>query len=157
MPLTTSGFLPGTPELLARAFNLCPDRAVLDMIVDQSHRLHEGVHRGRPYEFPALPFELLRQRDRLRRGRCGPRLRQLTPVRLVPPDEGGQRAFPFDELLRPPRIMNNRLDLAAMADDAFVSEQTVDVELRIACDPIEVKFMECRTEVLAFRKDSAPA
>ena len=45
-----------SPEILARALNLGSDHAVLNMIVDQPHCLHEGVNRGRSDEFPALFF-----------------------------------------------------------------------------------------------------
>lgn len=65
--LTTASSSPGTPELLTLALDRFPDEAILDMIVDQPHRLHEGVHGSRSNEFPTLLFELLRQRDRLRR------------------------------------------------------------------------------------------
>ena len=57
------------------------------------------------------------------------RLRELLRVRLVPPDEGRQRTFPLDEFLGPPRIMDDRLDFAAVADDPFVYEQTIEVAL----------------------------
>ena len=52
-------------------------------------------------------------------GRRGLRFCELLGVRFVAPDEGRQRAFPLDELLSPSRIVDDRLDLAAMADDAL--------------------------------------
>lgn len=49
--LTTASSSPGTPELLTLALDRFPDEAILDMIVDQPHRLHEGVHGSRSNEF----------------------------------------------------------------------------------------------------------
>src|SRR5262249_36336913 len=51
-------------ECLVRTLDLGADHAVLDMVVDQAHGLHEGVHRGRADQLPALFLERLRQRDR---------------------------------------------------------------------------------------------
>src|SRR5688572_6515813 len=44
-----------TPPIASTA----PDRAAVQVIVDQSHRLHERIHRGRPDEAPAAPLQLL--------------------------------------------------------------------------------------------------
>jgi hypothetical protein len=64
---------------------------------------------------------------------------------------------PRDELLGPPRIIDDRLDLATMTDDAFVLEQTIDVTLCEARDPVEIETMEGGTEILTLRKNRAPA
>ena len=125
------------------------------MIVDQPHRLHEGIDRGRSDEFPALLFERLRQGNRFRRGRYGLRFYKPRPIRLVSPEEGGQRAVPIDEVPRPPRIVDGRLDLAAMADDAVVREQAPDIAVGEARDPVEIEITERRAEVLALGEDGA--
>src|SRR5262245_1424965 len=144
-------------EILACALNLGSDHALLDMIVDQPHCLHEGIHRRRPDEFPALLLEIPRKGKRFRGGRCSLRFCTLLRSGFVTPDEGCKRAFPFDELLSPSRIVDDRFDLAAMADDAFILEQTADVALRETRYPVEIEIMERCAEVLALCEDGAPA
>jgi hypothetical protein len=88
-----------------------------------------------------------------------PRSRQ-TVSQAVPcpaPDVGRQRTFPFDEFPRPPCIVEDGLDLAAMADNALVLEQTIVVALGEACYPIEIESVEGCAEVLALGEDGAPA
>ena len=54
---------------LARAVErLCARMAILDVVVDQSHGLHEGIDRGRADEAPAPLLQILRHRQRLGRG-----------------------------------------------------------------------------------------
>lgn len=77
---------------------------------------------------------------------------KLLRLRFVAPDESRQRAVPVNELLRPPRIVDNGLDLAAMADDAHVLEQTIEVALGEACYPVEVETVECCAEVLGLAR-----
>ena len=126
------------------------------MIVDQPHGLHERIYGGRSDEFPALLLEFLRQRNRFGGGRC--RLRPCKPIRgFVTPDEGCERAFLLDQFLRTPRIVDDGFDLAAMAHDAAVLEQALDVAPGEACDPVEIEIVKCRTEIVALGKDGAPA
>src|SRR5690606_17165371 len=61
------------------------------------------------------------------------------------------------QLLRALRVVERRLDLAAMPDDARVLEQTLDVALCEACDPLEVEIVEGGAEILALGEDGAPA
>src|SRR5215471_14412248 len=147
---------PRADEIVARALDLGSDHTVLDMIVDQPSALHEGIHRGRSDECPALLFERLRQGERFRRGRCGLRLCEPRGVRLVAPDEGCQRALLFDKLPGASSIVDDGLDLAPMADDALILEQTVDVAPGEAREPVEVEMMKGCAEVLALGQDGAP-
>lgn len=144
-------------EILTRPLNLGSDHAVLDMIVDQSHCLHEGVYGRRADKFPALLFEVLGQSDRFRRGRCSLRLCKLPHRGFVTPNEGRQRPFPFDEFLSPLCIVDDGLDLAAMADDAFILEQTVEVAPGEARYPVEVEIMKSCAKVLSLGENGAPA
>src|SRR5712671_979935 len=153
--MTSQCSTPRTPEALARALDLASDHAARDMIVDQAHRLHEGIYGCGSDEFPAQLLQVFREGNRLRRGRHGLRLRNL--LRFVTPDEGRQRSFPLDELPGLPRIIDDRLDLAAVTDDPFVLEQTRDVALGEARDPVEIEIMEGGTEILALGEDRAPA
>ncbi len=148
---------PWSPETLARALNFDPDHTVLNMIVDQPHSLHEGIHRGGTDEFPAQLFQILRQSKRFRRGRGSLRFRKLLHVGFVTPDESCQRAFPFDEFPGQSRIVDDRLDLATVANNPFVLEQTREVALGVACYPIEIEIMKGGAEVVALAQDGAPA
>src|SRR5262249_17007099 len=51
---------------------------------------------------------------------------------------------------------DNRFDLSAMANDAFILKQTIKIALREACDLVEIETMKRRTEVLALSEDGAP-
>ena len=147
---------PRSPETLACALNFGPDYTVLNMIVDQPHSLHEGIHRGGSDEFPTQLFQILRQSKRFRRGRGSLRFRKLFHVWFITPDEGCQRAFPFDELPGLPRIVDDRLDLATVADDPFVLEQTSEVAPGEARYPVEIEIMEGGAEILALGENGAP-
>ena len=57
---------PRTTEAIARAFNFASDHTISDVIIDQPHRLHEGIDGGGSDELPALFFQIFRQRKRLR-------------------------------------------------------------------------------------------
>src|SRR5258706_9613850 len=57
--------IPSAPwphELPARALDFGSHHTALDVVVDQSHGLHEGVHGRRSDELPALLLQLFRQR-----------------------------------------------------------------------------------------------
>jgi len=153
--MTSQRLAPGALEALARALDLASDHAACDMIVDQAHRLHEGIHGCGPDEFPAQLLQVFREGNRVRRGRHGLRLRKL--LRFVTPDEGRQRSFPLDELPGLPRIIDDCLDLAAVTNDPFVLEQMRDISLGEARYSVEIEIMEGGAEILALGEDGAPA
>jgi len=70
---------------------------------------------------------------------------------------GDLRSVAFDQLPRTLCVVDDRLDLAAMADDAVVLEQAIDIALGEARNPYEVEFVERRAEILALGEDGAPA
>src|SRR5688572_540971 len=146
----------GPLEGLARAGDLLLDDAGIDVIVDEPHRLHEGVHSGRADELPAEFLQIFRERHGLRRGRyelgAARRLRGF-----VAPDERSQRPFLLHELTRSLSVVDHRLDLAPVAHDARISEQARDVLLLEARDAIEIEVMKGGAKVLAFSQDGAPA
>src|SRR5262245_32402544 len=150
-----SGKSGGTGQRRPRRFHPEPTVAPLEMVVDEPHRLHERVDRRRPHERPAAPPELLREGARLvrltqlpqRRARAPPWARRAR--RLEPPDERGERACLVDELLGPLRVVDRRLDLAAVADDRRVAEEPVDVARPEPRDPPEVEAGEGAPERLA--------
>ncbi len=48
-----------TLKTLACALHFTSDHAVCNMIVNQPHSLHEGIHRGGAEKFPAQLFQIL--------------------------------------------------------------------------------------------------
>ena len=81
-----------------RGLHQRPRVAALEVVVDQAHRLHEGVDRGRADEAPAAPLQVLRQRDRFGRALSARSASQRQPLRprrrgrLEAPGIGGERA-----------------------------------------------------------------
>ena len=75
-------------------------------------------------------------------------------VGLIAPKKGSERSFLFDQFLHPPGIIDNRLNLAAMADNAFIREQLVDIRLGEVGNPIEIEIMEGGAEVFALGENS---
>ena len=63
----------------------------------------------------------------------------------------------FDEFLSPSCVVDDSLDLAAMADDAVILEQAIDVTLSVARYPVEIEIMEGRAEGRALSENCAPA
>lgn len=77
-------------------------------------------------------------------------------VGFVTPDEGCQRALPFDQFPGQPSLIPDCLDFAVMADDAFVFEQTIEVALGEARYPVDVKITERSAKTLTLGEDGAP-
>ena len=71
-------------------------------------------------------------------------------------EELRQRAELAHELARPFRVVDRRLDLAAVPDDAFVPEQLRDLPFAEARDLLEVEAPERAPEVLALAEDRQP-
>src|SRR6185437_12387793 len=76
-------------------------------------------------------------------------LRPPTRVRLEAPHVVGQRAELLHDLERAPRVVDRALDLAAMADDARVIQQTGHVARRVETG-------EGAAEVFALAQDREP-
>jgi len=127
------------------------------MIVDKSHRLHESICRGRSDELPAHLLQVFGQGNRCRRCRGALWFSKLCRVWLVSPEKGCQRAFLFDQLTGLAGIIDDRFDLAAVSDDAFIIEQARYIKLAEARDPVEIKTVEGGAEILALGEDGAPA
>ena len=104
------------------------------MIIDQPDRLHEGVYSGRADEAPAALLQLLRQAGRdlgasaltrsvaqsMRSGRSpSPGSKFQNQAASEPASSTSSRGAPG--------IVDGRDDLAAMADDAGIAEQPLDI------------------------------
>src|SRR5689334_1155146 len=58
--------------------------------------------------------------------------------------------------MRPMRIVDRRFDLSAVADDAGIGDQTLDVLLSEPCDLVEVEAGKSLAEILALAEDRQP-
>src|SRR5258708_4720954 len=103
------------------------------MIVDEAHRLHEGVDGRRADKRPAAALQVLAERGRFRRR---PEAHQRVPrdatrARLPPrfplPDVAGQRSMFGAQIHRAPGVVDRGLDLAAVPDNAAVAEEPSDI------------------------------
>jgi hypothetical protein len=139
-----------------------PRIAAVEVVVHESHRLHEGVDGSRTDEPPAAPLEVLRE---LPRFRCLGHLEESVPgqparsgvgLRLAAPDVGGERALFLHELDGPRGVVDRRLDLAAVADDPGVAQKSLDISLAEARDLLEVEARERLPEVLALAQNRQP-
>src|SRR5215218_771014 len=126
-----------------------------EVVVDDPARLHERVCRGRADEAEAAPLELTRHRGRLRRrgGKVGRRARRAFAARAKRPHELRQRPLLLLEPDRGSRILDSRLDLPPVADDALVGQQPLDVALPEPRDLLDLEAGERRPERLALAQD----
>src|SRR5690606_31370475 len=96
------------------------------VIVDQAHRLHERIDRGRPDEGPASPLQIPGEGS-------GPGCQGDVAcwrglVRVGPsPEVAGQRALLFDHLEGPGRVVDGGPDLPLVTDDPGIGEEAGDV------------------------------
>ena len=129
------------------------------MIVDQPHRLHEGVGGRRSDEAEAVRTQALRQRLRLRRRHRHVAARArgaASPARCERPHEGGERAVRALDLAHALCVVHGGLDLAAMADDRGVAEQTGDVGSAEARDRRGHETAKRAPEPVALAEDGQP-
>ena len=61
------------------------------------------------------------------------------------------------ELASPFRVVDDGLDLPAVADDARILQESGDVALREAREHVEIEVAEGGAKVFAFREDGAPS
>jgi hypothetical protein len=140
-------------------------RASLDVIVDQPHRLHQGIQSGRAHEAEAKLLERLAQRERFSRLRkctdrlcCHfrwPRLR----TGLVRPYSAGKctGAFFVDQCADALCIVDRAYNLSAMPNDAGIKYQTRNVVLSKSRNFRKVKASKHLAESFAFAQYRDPA
>src|SRR5580704_15234529 len=144
------------PELLALRMAIAADQ----MIVDHADRLHEGVDDGRPAEFEAALRQLFGDRARdcsLRRYlACGFVVVDLwLAVDEVP--QQLRKARPLVHDVEPgPRRAHGAFDLGAVAHDAGILHQPLDLGRSIARDFFRNKIVEGAAEVVALAQDGDP-
>src|SRR5262245_52634364 len=84
-------------------------------------------------------------------------MRPRRRIRLPLPEVLRQRSeflAQFDGALG---VVDRRLDLAAMANDAFVAQQPADIASRVTRDAVDVEAGKRAAEVLPFPQDRDPA
>src|SRR5690606_25344789 len=86
------------------------------------------------------------------------RLRPKRPTGLgfVPPCEGGKTPLRLAEFDRPAGVVDRRLDLAAVTDDARVTEQPGDIARTHSCDAFDLESVEDLAEAFALAQDGQP-
>jgi hypothetical protein len=144
-------------EGTARRIGGAARHAALGVVVDQAHGLQEGVHGGRADEAEAALLQRFRQLDRGGRGRHALVRGLLAGPWLVAPDPRRQRAFVTHQVLRAARVVQHALDLAAVAHDAGVLQQAVDLGRAPAGQHVDVEAGEGAAKVLALFQDGPPA
>lgn len=72
------------------------------------------------------------------------------------PDEIGQRTVISDDLTTSTGVVDRRLDLAAMPDDAGITEQSKHVRLTEVSDALDIEVGECSPKILAFSQNREP-
>src|SRR5690606_36672046 len=132
------------------------------VVVHKTHCLHEGVDGRRPDETPAAPLQFPGKPCRYVCARIGPQMIQVDDGRpflgvwLEAPEEGGQRACLVSQFPCPPRIVDGRDDLAAMADNPGIGKQPFYIVIGELRDPVEIEAFEGFAEVLALAQDGQP-
>src|SRR5262249_23736850 len=107
-------------------------------------------------------LQLLRQGDRLRAGAQraeGVAVEPLRPalrIGLEAPEEGGERTCLGDQLDGAGGIVDGRFDLAAMADDAGIAEEPLDVPFAEARHLPGFEPGEGSAKILPFAEDRQP-
>src|ERR1700719_2211682 len=144
------------PEFLALRMAIAGDQ----MIVDHADRLHEGIDDGRPAEFEAALRQLLGDRAR----DCG--LRRHLASRFVVIDLGLavdevpqqlREARPLVHDIEPgPRRAHGALDLGAIAHDAGILHQPLELGRPVARDFLRNEIVEGAAEVLPLAQDGDP-
>ncbi|ESX04844.1 hypothetical protein X769_13120 [Mesorhizobium sp. LSJC268A00] len=82
--------------------------------------------------------------------------RPLLRPRLELPEPGGQRAELVDHFARPFGVVDGRDDLAAVADDAGIGDQALDILVGEGSDLVEVETGEGLAEILALAQNGQP-
>ena len=126
------------------------------MIVDHARGLHERVHGGRPDEAISASAQFFAHRSRL--GRRGWHLREGRGCdRPRPGCEAPEQFVDRQvEVESGPGVLDRRLDLAAVSNDALVAEEACDVVIGHDGDTFRVESMEDLSEGRTAPEDRDP-
>src|SRR5262245_60690724 len=130
--------------------------AVHDMVVHEAARLHERVADRRADEAEAALLQILAHRLRL--WRLGGDLPDLAPAvhERLAVDEAPEVLAQALELEDAAGIVDGRLDLEPVADDAGIGEQALDLLVREAGDFRRVEAAERLAIALTLAQDRRP-
>src|SRR5690554_1120789 len=150
----------GTIECVAGALDLKAKIAFLHMIIDQPHRLHQGVSGDGSDKAKTTRFQVFSHPSGF--GDCfGDCLAsqvfgQTALVGFVLPDKRGERAEFRDDFERARGVIYRGANLLAIAHDAFIFHQPRDVRLAKLRHIFHFKARECLAKRLAFSQDYQP-
>src|SRR2546430_11504462 len=148
-------------KLPAQALHLDRGGAAPDMVVYKSHGLHKGVHRRRADKSPSSPAQVLAHRDRLL-GRADFHQRGMVEqapawLWLEAPYVGGEAAELIHQIGVAAGVVDRRVDLRPVADDARVSHQSGRVAGAEAGDRLGLESAKRGAKVLPLAQDGHPA
>src|SRR5262245_55695399 len=130
------------------------------MVIDHADRLHESITNRGPDEPKTVRAQIGRKGVRdAGAGRDAPRRSPAVldgPTVHETPDVTVQAPMAGLEFERGPRVLDRRLDLEPVADDAGVFHQPVDLARAIARHALGVKTVERPSVVLALGEDGRP-
>ncbi len=130
------------------------------MVVDHADRLHEGIDDGRPDEFEAVAEKFLGHRPRFigfgRRPRAAAEFVVDRLAADVRPKHVGKSRPAFHDLEPCARRADRAFDLGAVAHDAGVLHQPLDLLRRVARDLLRLEIVEGAAEIFALAQDGDP-
>jgi DNA-binding transcriptional ArsR family regulator len=135
----------------------CPKTSI-EMVVDHTDSLHEGIDDGRPYELPSACAQRLGQslglgrRDRI----VAVRLRPRMPHRLVRPHEVDKRLACVVHCEQCLGIDDGRGHLLPIANDAGIRQQPLNVGRPIGRHLRRIESIEGTSITLALAQDGDP-
>ncbi len=131
-----------------------------EMVVDHAGGLHESIDNGRADELEAARRQFLRDRDRDRR-RGGHALGGLERVHLrlaanIAPQQLGEAGAFLHDLEIALRAGDGTLDLGAVAHDAGIVHQRLDLPGVVARNFRRLEIVERFAEIVALAQDGDP-
>ncbi len=140
--------------------HLFVSKAIDHVVVDHSGGLHKGIANGRADETKAALVQILAHRVRLyafwRNLSESLEFVLLCFPSYELPDVFVERAKLFLDLEELPRVLNGRRNLGAIADDARVAQEALDVAPRVAGDFAGVEVVKGAAEVGALVQYNLP-
>src|SRR5713101_2368720 len=145
---------------LTEALHLAVTEAGGEVVVHHPHRLHEGIHDGRPDKAEATLDE--RRAHRVRLARPGGEIPQRAATVLLrlptheAPEKGAERAVSFLEVEEGSGVANRGIHFLAIADDPRILQKLRDLLAIVAGHALGVEPVERLEETGALVQDDAP-
>jgi hypothetical protein len=137
--------------------------AAFNVIVDQTHGLHEGIHRGRAHKTPAAFFQVFGQAMEAGEvgmaftASCVMRAGRILASGSSRQTKAAQRTKFFSQLDHALCVVDGRGDLSRMPHDAGIVDQPLDVARVKAGHLLGFKVGKGAAKGLAFVQNSQPA